>query len=352
MTAENDGLGEIESIQRSQPRWRVIGLQVAKWVLVALIILVVLRVLRQVDWSQVADALGHLYGWQVVVVVLLVIFRQMVTAASLVFLVAHLSLWHAQLTGFAGTLIQTFMPPPSDMLLRLSMLRSWDVPPARGTAALLLDLMVFYMARFAAPTLGLVIVLIAGSPDWGYVWTALLCGLVTALLIAILVAISRGETAAHKVGHRLGDVAHKVRRTVDPDRWADGFVSFQQESATGLAGRTTAAALTMLGFVVVDGLILVTCIRFVGIPPSELGVLTIMSAFLCVYPLTLFPFAGLGVLDASLVVLLTGVGTVESADLVAALVVWRAATLLIPLVPGLGALLWWRRSQRGLAALT
>ena len=50
-------------------------------------------------------------------------------------------------------------------------------------------------------------------------------------------------------------------------------------------------------------------------------------------------------LDAALIVLVNHEGVADPADLVAAMVIWRAATPFLPLLPGLVTLTFWRRSQ-------
>src|SRR5690349_14952054 len=109
------------------------------------------QALRAVDWAQVGDALARLTWWEIAVVVLLIGIRQTVNAATLPILVPGLSLPHALQTALSGTLIQTFTPPPADTVLRLSMLKSFGVETTRGAAALVLDTIVFYLARFVAP---------------------------------------------------------------------------------------------------------------------------------------------------------------------------------------------------------
>jgi uncharacterized membrane protein YbhN (UPF0104 family) len=83
-------------------------------------------------------------------------------------------------------------------------------------------------------------------------------------------------------------------------------------------------------------------LRFVGIPGADIGYLAVIGAMFTLYPLTVFPFAGLGVLDAALIVLINAEGVADGPDMVAALVIWRAATLGLPLIPGLIALTLWR----------
>ena len=164
-------------------------------------------------------------------------------------------------------------------------------------------------------------------------------------IIWVLTLIARGEQVAGRVGRSLGGLVRRIRRSIDPEDWAAAMVRFQNESSAGLGGRLGRAAPAMLAFIVIDGIVLIVSLRFVGIPGEYLGLVAVLAAFLCLYPLTIFPFAGLGVFDASLVVLVNADGTADPADLLAALVVWRAATLLLPLLPGLGAVTLWRRGQ-------
>jgi uncharacterized membrane protein YbhN (UPF0104 family) len=64
------------------------------------------------------------------------------------------------------------------------------------------------------------------------------------------------------------------------------------------------------------------------------------------YPLTLFPLMGLGILDALLVAAWTQVAGVEyEARIVAGLIVWRVFSLLVPILLGVIAVTWWRRSS-------
>ena len=278
-------------------------------------------------------------------IALLVGVRQFVNSATLPVLVAGLRVPHAVSTALSGTLIQTFTPPPSDAVLRLSMLRSYGVEPTRAAAALVLDTIVFYLARFIAPTIGLVLALAVIPIRSIQVWMAVI-GLVAAvILVWALVMIARGEGAAGKVGQFAGGVVRRLRPTVDPDAWAAAVVRFQRESAAGLVGRTIRATPIMLGFVLVDSLVLAVSLRFVDIPGHHVAYLAVIAAVFSLYPLTIFPFAGLGVMDAALIVLLNAEGVVDPPDMIAAMVVWRSATLLLPLAPGAIALVAWRTRQ-------
>jgi uncharacterized membrane protein YbhN (UPF0104 family) len=328
-----------------QARWRRILVMLAKIALVLVGIYLAVQALRAVDWSQVGDALGRLTWWEIGVIVVIVAVRQTVNASTLPILIPGLSLPHALQTALSGTLIQTFTPPPADTVLRLSMLKSFGVETTRGAAALVLDTIVFYLARFVAPLIGLVLTLFVLPLEGIQIWMAV-GGLVAAgLLVWAMVMIAKGEKAAGNVGRLAARVVKRLRPTVDPEAWAAAVVRFQKESSSGIVSRMARATPTMLGFILVDALVVVTCLRFVGIPGEDIGYLAVLAAMFTLYPLTIFPFAGLGVLDASLIVLINAEGVADPADLVAALVIWRAATLLLPLLPGLVTLGLWRRRQ-------
>jgi uncharacterized membrane protein YbhN (UPF0104 family) len=107
----------------------------------------------------------------------------------------------------------------------------------------------------------------------------------------------------------------------------------------------------LLPMVIVDGLILLTALRFVGVGSDVLTAIDILGTFLIVYPLTLMPLAGLGLLDAALIAAWVEIAGLEwEASIVAALIIWRVTTIGGPLALGGGALMLWRRYDRRNAA--
>ncbi len=331
--------------EKAVPKWRGPLLLAGKILLVVIGVWLAVNALRAIDWAQVGGALARLTWWEIVVIAVIVAVRQTVNASTLMILLPGLRLPHALSTALSGTLIQTLSPPPADAVLRLSILRSHGVETTRGAAALVLDTLVFYLARFAAPLVGLALATVALPVEPIQVWMAIGGLAAAALLVWSLFVISKGERVAHRFGRGAATIVKRLRPTVDPDAWAAAMVRFQKESAAGLASRIGKATPVMLGFIFVDGAVLIASLRFVGIPGVHVGYWAVMAALFSLYPLTIFPFAGLGVLDAALIVLVNHEGVTDPADLVAAMVIWRAATLLLPLIPGLATLTFWQRRQ-------
>lgn len=201
-----------------------------------------------------------------------------------------------------------------------------------------------YLARFTVPMLGLLLAFVTSTVSGTHWVTAAVGAAVVSVLLGALALIVRGERMAARVGTVLGGAAHRVRRSVDPHRWSQALVDFQRNSSSDLTRRLAPAGALVVASLVVDGTILTAALRFVGVPASGLSWAVVVGAVLCLYPLTVLPFLGIGVLDAGLVVLLTQVYDVPQADMVAALVIWRTTQLALPLLPGAVALLGWRRS--------
>jgi uncharacterized membrane protein YbhN (UPF0104 family) len=79
------------------------------------------------------------------------------------------------------------------------------------------------------------------------------------------------------------------------------------------------------------------------VPADARSIVWILGAFLIAYPLTALPLAGLGVLDAALVVVFVDVAGVSlEPEIVAGFIVWRVITIGGPLLLGLLALWRWR----------
>jgi uncharacterized membrane protein YbhN (UPF0104 family) len=101
--------------------------------------------------------------------------------------------------------------------------------------------------------------------------------------------------------------------------------------------------LALGAMVVTDGVIVLVSLRLVGIDGTALPLVIVLGSFFVAYPLTALPLAGLGVLDAALVVAYTETaGAAAEPEIVAALVVWRVVTLLGALLLGGLTFGWWR----------
>jgi hypothetical protein len=282
------------------------------------------------------------------VLLALLVLRQGFNAVPLAVFVPGLGLWRGLQNDLTANLVGTLAPPPSDVVVRVSMFRSWGIAAVDGMPGVTLNSLVFYVIRFSVPILGVVLLVgedLAGSR----VWPSLGSLVVAALMVTGLVLVSRGERAARIVGRTAARVAARFRDGVDPQAWADAVASFRATMSQRLVRGLPPSMLALTAMVLTDGVIVLLALRLVGVPASLLTALVVLGSFLVVYPLTALPLAGLGVLDAALVVAYTEVaGVAAEPAIVAGLVLWRVVTILGALALGGLSLGWWRwRSARG-----
>jgi uncharacterized membrane protein YbhN (UPF0104 family) len=327
---------------RASRWWSLLVRPLLFLVLSFLVARLVVSIVGAVDWSAVRAALGRLSWAQVPVLLALVLARQLFNSVPLAVFIPGLGLWRGFQNDLTANLVGTLSPPPSDVVVRVLMFRSWGIAPLDGMPGVTLNSLTFYVIRFGIPSLG-VMLLLEQELSTAQVWSAGISLLVTVGIVAALVLVSRGEAFARLLGRQAARVVARFRAGVEGEAWADylsgAHATMSQRLRRGLPlslGALTAMVLT-------DACIVLLCLRVVGVDASTLPVLVVLGSFLIAYPLTALPLAGLGVLDAALVVAYAEVAGLETEpEIVAGLVLWRVSTLLVPLVLGTGAFVWWR----------
>lgn len=311
---------------------------------------IVIGLIGSVDWGQVGAALGRLSWAAVPLLIALLLVRQGFNAVPLSRFVPGLGWWRSAQNDVTANLIGTVAPPPGDVVIRVSMFTSWGITPVDGMAGVTLNSLTFYVIRFAVPALGLLL-LVGEELEAGRVGLAVASLLVSAAIVVALILISRGERLASLVGHTAGRVAARFRDQTDPDQWAEAVVDFRGRMSTRLTRGLPISLLALACMVMADGFVLLTALRAVGVPADSLPLVWVLGAFLIAYPLTAMPLAGLGLLDAALVVAYVEVaGEALESEIIAGFIVWRVVTLGGPLLLGLLSLGWWRwRTREGTA---
>jgi putative heme transporter len=159
------------------------------------------------------------------------------------------------------------------------------------------------------------------------------------------------EDRAARLGGALAGAAAAVRRLARrPGRpaWDRGAVAFRAQAVALLARRWHWLTLTTLVSHLSLFLVLLLALRHVGVSGREVSWVEALAAFALVRLLSAFPITpgGLGVVELGLAAALVLAGG-EEAPVVAAVLVFRVLTLLLP-VP-IGGLTWWLwRRRRGI----
>lgn len=308
---------------------------------------IIIGLVGRVDWSAVGDALSRLALWQLPLLLAALMVRQVLNALPLALFIRGLSVPRALINDLAAHLLAVVAPPPSDLVMRVGMFRSWGIDSSRAIAGATMNALTFYVNRFAAPVIGLV--LFAGlEVSWDQPLLAVASGLLAVAIAVVVFLVIRADRFATALGRRTGSLAQRVKSSVDPEEWAAATSRFRSHMVDTFRRGFPRSLLGLSVMVFVDALMVAMAIRFVGVSADDLPLMVIVATFFVVYPLTLFPLMGLGIVDAVLVGAYVNVGGLAiEPELVAGLVVWRVFTILGPIVLGAGALALWRRSTFG-----
>lgn len=302
----------------------------------------IVRLIGRVDWAAVVDATGQLSWWHVPILLGVLVLRQVLNAAPLAIFIRGLSLFRAVVNDQSAILLSMVAPPPSDLVMRIAMFRSWGIESSRGLAGAVMNTVAFYVTRFAVPVLGFLLILVDRF-DIAYACVALASGLLALAILGGLLAVMAREDLAASAGSLAGRVFGRVRSTVDPEAWSASTVRFRRHVVDKIRAGLPRALLVLVAMVLCDAFLLTLSLRFVGVDAAAVPLIEIFAIFLVAYPLTLLPVSGLGVLDAVILAVLVEQGglAIEPAA-VAGLMVWRVVTIVTPLSMGVGAIIWWR----------
>jgi uncharacterized membrane protein YbhN (UPF0104 family) len=312
----------------------------------------VLEFVERVDWAAVASSVAALAPQELILLLALLVVRQAWNAVPLALLVPRLRFLQSWQGDLGANLVATFSPPPSDVALRYAMFTSWAVPPADGIAAASINSFIFYGVRLTCPLFAALLLIAAGGGS-DQLGGALLSGAAGLLLLVGIVVALRLPGVSATMTRTAGRAARRIRPAVDPEGWVDAVERFRARTEGSVRRALLPAYGALLLMVLTDAAILLLALRFVGVDAADLATVDVVGALLAAYPLTILPLAGLGPLDAALMVAwsdgATWTADVEAAAL-AGLVVWRAVTLLgTLLLGGVALVVWGRRAGRGVS---
>jgi putative heme transporter len=233
-----------------------------------------------------------------------------------------------------------------------AMLSSWGVSTADYVLYTLVSGVWNVLARLGLPVLALLVLLTATQPD------ALLIA-AAAVGLTLLVAVAAGfglllrsESFAVRAGRLLqrpvGACCRLARRN-PPDCVADSLAGFRNRASALLAARSWRISATTVASQLALWLVLLACLRGVGLSQAQVPWQTSLAAFAFVQLLTALPITpgGLGLAELGLVgTLAAGAGHRVSAQVTAAVLLYRAVTYLPPIPLGALSCLAWRHAPR------
>jgi uncharacterized membrane protein YbhN (UPF0104 family) len=231
-----------------------------------------------------------------------------------------------------------------------AMLSSWGVSTGEYVLYTLVSGIWNVFGRLGLPVLALLALLTISRPDAVLVSAAAigLALLVAAAAgLALLMHSERFALRAGQVLQRAAAIAGRLVRRPAPASIAGSLTSFRGRGAGLIAARGWRITITTAAAHLILWLVLLACLRGTGLSQAQVSWQTSLAAFAFVRLLTVLPITpgGLGITELGLVgVLASGADHRATAQVTAAVLLYRAVTFLPPIPLGAVAFLTWRHA--------
>ena len=328
---------------------RVIGIVVAVVVIGGVFIFVLPKI---ADYRAVLSTIADL-TWEQILLLLGVTALNIVTfAPPFMATLPGLGFLRALVLTQAST-ASTYIAPGGaavGMALAYGMLRGWGFQAPAVALAVALTGVWNQLFLLGAPTVGLALLTHAGGAD-PLLRTVALIGLAVFLVaLAAFVGALSGDGAAHWVGDQAARIVSWGLRLIRrrPVVWGGAsLVAFRRQAVGLLRRRWWALTLATIAGQLSVFLVLVACLRTLGVPSDQVTLTEAFAAWTLVRLLGSLPITpgGLGVVELGLTGALVGFGGAND-GVVAAVLLYRVLTVLPTLVLGLIAGAMWRRLRR------
>jgi uncharacterized membrane protein YbhN (UPF0104 family) len=262
-----------------------------------------------------------------------------------------LRFWPALLVTQAST-ASTYLAPGGPAVgagLSAAMLLGWGFGAGAITLALTLTGVWNQLAILGFPALGFALLTLTGG-NRAALQTVAVIGLAAFVVVAGGFAAGLASaTVARRVGDLSARIATRLLRIVHrgPAGWnGESFSRFRSRAIGLLARRWHVLTLTSLVGQLTVFLVLLTCLRALGVGPGEISLIEAFAGWSLARILGLIPITpgGLGIVELGLTTVLVGFGG-NHADVVAAVLLYRGLTIVPTLLLGAVAAATWRRHR-------
>ena len=342
-------IDETESVEKETRSWGPIVQTAVAVLLIAVIFLYILPRIVDYDdvWATIRDmtwleltTLALLAAWNQITYVLVEIsarpglsFRQAMTITQTSTAVSNTLPAGAALgAGLQTAMYVSYGYRAPDVAISMTMTGLWNT-----------------FVKLAMPIVALAALAATGNSSDGLTVAAILgLGALVAAIVVLAMAL-RSAAGAEALGRRLGPLLNRLMRLFrkDPrEDWDRVLIGFRGRTVELLSRRWQPLTVATLASHLTLYLVLLVTLRHVGISNEEVSWQETLAAFAFIRLLSALPITpgGLGVVELGLTAALTAAGG-EEAEVVAAVLVFRALTFVLPIPFGAGAYFWWRRER-------
>lgn len=312
---------------------------------------------RIADYGAIWDTVSSLEGWQIALLLTAATLNVLTFAPDWMVLLPGLRFRQALEVTMASTAVANVVPAGGAVSFAISwtMFREWGFEGRAVARALILNGVTNTLLNVGYPLIAIVLLASTGE-DNGFLTRAATIGAVVFIVgVGLLVAIMHSEKQALRVGRVWDSLASLMLRPIKrgPVRGSGVAIArFREDSIDLVRRRWYAMILCVVVGTMTVFLVLVVALRVTGIGWHDVTLIEAFTAWSLVRLLTALPLTpgGIGITELGLVGTLTQFGG-EEAKVVAAVLLFRAVTVLPPIAIGaIVAFTWRRHEQRALSS--
>lgn len=350
------------SVPQSNPPNRARALTVRSVLAVAVVAAVFVGILpRLADLSTARDHASTMGGLDIATLGVVAIVGLVTYAFVLTAVMPGLSLAQAIVVNQSSTAVANTMPAGGVLGVGVSyrFYGSWGHSRSAIALNVLLTGIGNIVCKLSLPIVALVLLAAGGNASTGLVGAALvgLAALAAVFTIATLGLAS--ERIARRVGHAIGQVIGRVRVWLRRPAAGDAVaaaVTFRRQSIDLLRRRGARLTAAMVAYHATQFALLFVALRAVGVSAGQVSWAQALAAYSTASLLGALPITpgGIGVVELGLTAALIAAGA-PNAEAVAAVLVYRAVSYVLPLPLGaVTYVVWrcnssWRRARKSVA---
>jgi uncharacterized protein (TIRG00374 family) len=335
--------------RRARSSWTAV---VRGGVSLAIVAAIFYGLLRDTDLGEVGRAVADMTPLELSGLVLVTVWNTVTYWLVLQSALPGLSLRQAAISSTTSTAVSNTVPGGAafGIVTTTAMYASWGFPgPAIARAVVVTGVWNTFV-KLGMPVVALALLAITDEAGAGLVTAALAGVLVLGLAVAVFALMLRSDELARRVGHLLSVVANRALRVVRRGPvadWGAAAVRFRRDTIGLLHDKWVPLTVTTLISHVSLYIVLLVALRDVGVSESEVSWAEVLGAFTFVRLLTALPITpgGVGVVELGLTAALVVAGGDQS-QVVAAVLVFRGLTYLVPVPFGALTYVLWRREDR------
>ncbi len=306
------------------------------------------------DYGDVFSTIGQMTGLEIGSLVLVGLWNLATYWFVLVAALPGLRLREAAVVNQASTAVSNTLPAGGaiGVGVTVAMLTSWGFRVTDiGRSALITGIWNNFV-KLGMPVFALALLALEGDVTPARITSAIVGLGVLAGAALALVLLLRSERLAFAIGRTVGRAIDRLRgwfRRPALGDWGERTVGFRRDAAGLLGARWIALTFATLLSHASLYLVLLVALRHVGVGDDELSWVTVLAAFAFVRLISALPITpgGVGVVELGYAAVLTlGLDAASSAQVVAAILVFRGVTYLLPIPLGAASYLLWRTNKQ------